>query len=344
MPTTSASVVCTVLNEAASLDELLASLAAQTRAPDEIVIVDGGSTDGTWERLAALRERGLPLVALRRPGANISRGRNEAVRAASGTVIAVTDAGVRLDPGWLAALLEPFERLAPPPDVVSGFFVAEPRSLFELALGATTLPNVEEIRPASFLPSSRSVAFLKQAWDHVGGYPEWLDYCEDVVFDLALKRAGRRFAWAPQALVCFRPRPTGWRFFLQYYRYARGDGKARLWTRRHAIRYATYLGAAALLWSTRAHPLTIGLLTAAGAVYCTRPARRLQSAVAGRPMIDWTRAIALVPLIRLTGDVAKMLGYPAGLIWRMRHRASVSCSPEARSATLPIAPEGTSLT
>jgi hypothetical protein len=32
------------------------------------------------------------------------------------------------------------------------------------------------------------------------------------------------------------------------------------------------------------------------------------------------RAFALIPIIRLVGDVAKMLGYPVGLVWRLRQR------------------------
>ena len=43
------------------------------------------------------------------------------------------------------------------------------------------------MRPARFLPSSRSVAFRKSAWTAIGGYPAWLDYGEDIVFDLALQ-------------------------------------------------------------------------------------------------------------------------------------------------------------
>ena len=280
-------VACTVLNEAGSLDALLASLDSQTRRPDEIVIVDGGSIDGTWQRLEAWQAGDPARRALRRPGANISRGRNEAIRAASSELVAVTDAGVRLEPGWLTALCRPFES-AEPPDVVGGFFRADPRSLFELSLGATTLPNVDEIDPDRFLPSSRSVAFTRRAWEAAGGYPEWLDYCEDLVFDLALKRSGCRFAWAPEAIVHFRPRPDPWRFFLQYYRYARGDGKALLWTRRHAVRYATYVGAPALLWRTSWHPLTLGLI----------------------------------------GDLAKMLGYPVGLVWRARSNLPPDSLPE----------------
>ena len=84
----------------------------------------------------------------------------------------------------------------------------------------------------------------------MGGYPEWLDYCEDLVFDLALQQSGARFAFAPRAIAWFRPRGSLAAFFRQYYRYARGDGKADLWRARHAIRYAVYLGA--LLWCARA--------------------------------------------------------------------------------------------
>src|SRR5438046_660918 len=126
------------------------------------------------------------------------------------------------------------------PEVVSGFFVPEPQSTFELAMGATVLPRVSEIDPERFLPSSRSIAFTKAAWQAVGGYPEWLDYCEDLVFDFALRRRGA-FAFAPAALVHFRPRGSLRSFFRQYYLYARGDGKAGLWPWRHAMRYATYL-------------------------------------------------------------------------------------------------------
>ncbi|HRI55746.1 MAG TPA: glycosyltransferase, partial [Anaerolineae bacterium] len=41
------SVICTVLNEAEAVGRLLDSLAAQSRPPDEVIIVDGGSSDGT---------------------------------------------------------------------------------------------------------------------------------------------------------------------------------------------------------------------------------------------------------------------------------------------------------
>jgi glycosyltransferase involved in cell wall biosynthesis len=299
--------ILTVLNEAGTLDVLLDSVARQSLPPDEVVIVDGGSTDSTVELLHAWGSR-LPLRVIQAPGATISRGRNAAIAATNADIIAVTDAGVRLDPEWLARLRG---SLGPDVDVVSGFFRADPRSTFERALGATALPEVSDVDPEAFLPSSRSVLFRRSAWECVGGYPEWLDYCEDLVFDLALRRAGRRFAFAPAAVAHFRPRTSLQAFFRQYYLYARGDGKADLWRRRHAIRYATYAVALTLL-------LTGGrlrwLLLIGVAAYTRRPYQRLPRL---KP-VEAVAAVAMLPVLRGVGDVAKMLGYPVGVVWRLR--------------------------
>jgi hypothetical protein len=40
----------------------------------------------------------------------------------------------------------------------------------------------------------------------------------------------------------------------------------------------------------------------------------------GRSAGALLKAVALVPVIRAVGDVAKMLGYPAGVRWRLKHR------------------------
>lgn len=313
------SVISTVLNERESIRRLMDSLLAQTRRPDEIVIVDGGSQDGTVaeiERYASC----LPLQVLIAPGTNISQGRNCAITAATGDVIAVTDAGVRLHPRWLEALVAPLEASSEL-QVVSGFFLPDPQSPFEVAMGATVLPVLEDIRPDRFLPSSRSVAFRRGAWQAVGGYPEWLDYCEDLVFDLRLRDRFGAFGWAPDAVAYFRPRSSLRAFFTQYYRYARGDGKADLWRRRHLVRYATYLILApALIVLGAVHsPGWWGVLMLGGVIYCRRPWQRLTRYWSELPLRHKLWALALVPVIRLVGDVAKMIGYPVGWAWRLRH-------------------------
>ncbi len=316
------SVISTVYNEADAIERLLASIESQTVRPDEVVIVDGGSRDGTVSILEQhARSGALPLLVLVQPGCNISEGRNAAIAEAHGDIIAVTDAGVRLEPDWLQRLVAPFSSTTPP-DVVSGFFRSDPETAFERALGAVTLPLVEEIDGAGFEPSSRSVAFRRQAWEAVGGYPEWLDYCEDLVFDFGLRDAGYRFEYEPRALVHFRPRQSLKAFWRQYYRYARGDGKANLFLVRHLIRYATYLVAApALLVLTIAHsPAWLALMAAGFLAMLRRPFRRLRPWLAKASLGERVRLLAWAPIITVVGDVAKMLGYPVGVWWRMAHR------------------------
>lgn len=311
--------VATVLNERGSIDALLESIHAQTRPPDVVVIADGGSRDGTRERLAEWSGR-LPLEVVEAPGSSIARGRNLAIEAVQAAIIAVTDAGVRLAPDWLECLLG---RLTPDVDVVSGFFAPDAQSVFERAMGATVLPALADVRPETFLPSSRSVLFRRAAWEQVGGYPEWLDYCEDLVFDLALKAAGARFEFAPEALAWFRPRANLRSFFRQYFVYARGDGKADLWRARHALRYVTYgLLLPLLLVGPGRGGLRLAVLGLGVVAYTRRPYQRLAAHLASLTAPERVYAVGLVPLIRLVGDVAKMLGYPMGVTWRICRSSS----------------------
>ncbi|NJN93836.1 MAG: glycosyltransferase [Anaerolineales bacterium] len=271
----------------------------------------------------------MPLRVMVEPGANISRGRNLAIEAAAGPIIASTDAGVRLAPCWLEELLKPFQA-DPHRAVVAGFFVPDPQTAFEVAMGATVLPALADINPATFLPSSRSIAFLKSSWQAAGRYPEWLDYCEDLIFDFRLRDAVGPFAFAPGAVVYFRPRSTLRSFFKQYYQYARGDGKADLWRKRHAIRYFTYLGALPLLLVLMAlvspwWGVMGGLLGGWGMFFT--PYRRLPRLWQSLSTVQKLQAVGWVPVIRISGDVAKMLGYPAGWKWRL---ARLDRQPELR--------------
>jgi hypothetical protein len=36
------------------------------------------------------------------------------------------------------------------------------------------------------------------------------------------------------------------------------------------------------------------------------------------------KAIGWVPVIRVTGDIAKMIGYPIGIVWRLKHKPGKS--------------------
>lgn len=317
------SLIATVLNEGDNIHHLMNGLLAQTAPPDEIIIVDGGSRDNTLDILRSYENK-LPLRILVRENCNISQGRNTAIEAAKGDILAITDAGVRLTDTWLEKITQPL-REDKRRSVSAGFFMADPQNNFEVAMGATVLPLIDEIEPASFLPSSRSIAVRTDAAKAIGGYPEWLDYCEDLIFDLRLKASRAPFAFVPDAIVYFRPRSSLNAYFKQYYRYARGDGKADLWRKRHAIRYLTYFLAAPLLIGLAifVNPLFWALLLLAAAIYLYQPYRRLAILMQSAPdksILAWFQIALLIPVIRVVGDVAKMLAYPVGWLWRLQNR------------------------
>ena len=318
MPRPRVSLIFTVRNEEAALPALLTSLAAQERPPDEVVIADGGSTDGTVPLLRAFAAARRHVSLLELPDANIAEGRNAAIRAATGDIIAVTDAGVSLPRYWLAELARPLEN-CPEVDMVGGYSRPDPRTRFEELLAAATLPLVSEVREESYLASSRSVAFRRELWEKAGGYPEWLDYCEDVVFDLNCKAVGTRVAFQPAASARFRPRPHLRAFFLQYYRYARGDGKANLWPERHLLRYTAYILGVAMLWRGRQNPLWWIVLAFAAVAGTRKPFMRMFTEPTPRNKMSLIASLSSILFIRVVGDIAKMLGYPVGVWWRWRH-------------------------
>lgn len=314
--TSSVSVVATVKDEADSIEGFVESLLRQTRPPDEIVVVDGGSSDGTAGVLSRSSAADSRLRIHTAPGSSIAEGRNVAIRLAAGPIIAVADAGTVLRPDWLEKLAEPFEHDAALA-VSGGFFLPGGKSRFERCLATVITPQLQEIDAAEFLPSSRSIAFRKSWWSLVGGYPEWLRHCEDLVFDLDLRSAGATFAFAPEALVSWHARSSLRAFARQYFNYARGDGHADLWPRRHAARYAAYaLGL--YLAGVRHDPAGLGLLTALTAVYMKKFYLRLYRLPPSRSARGRTLCALLVPPIVVTGDVAKMVGYPIGRFERWR--------------------------
>src|SRR5687767_12515658 len=99
------SLIATVLNEGSNIHRLMETIQRQTRQPDEIIIVDGGSQDDTMAILNSYTGK-LPLRVIVQPDSNISRGRNIALKAAKGDIIAITDAGVRLNDDWLERITQ----------------------------------------------------------------------------------------------------------------------------------------------------------------------------------------------------------------------------------------------
>jgi glycosyltransferase involved in cell wall biosynthesis len=302
------SLISTVKDSAEHVEEFLGSLSAQTRTPDEIVIVDGGSIDGTRDLL----RRADAVTLIEERNANIARGRNVAIAHAAHDLIAVTDADCVLEPDWLEKIVEPLGQGA---DVAMGFYAPRTDGFLLECLAAVNLPlDASEVDPTRFMPSARSVAFRRSAIEAAGGYPEWLDIGEDMWVNHRWRELGLDLRFAPDAVVHWRLRPTLGATWRQYFKYGRGDALAGMYPERHGLRFAVYGGIVAALASRRSWPK---LFAAVGAVaYARTPVRR-----AWRRLPDAReRAFAtiLVPGLMAWIDTAKMAGYAAGLADRAK--------------------------
>lgn len=100
------SVIIPAWRAAATIGRALASVAAQTVPPAEVVVVDDGSDDGTLDAAEACRpllaERGIALIAERQPNQGAGAARNRAIALSSGSLLAFLDA----DDEWLPEKLE----------------------------------------------------------------------------------------------------------------------------------------------------------------------------------------------------------------------------------------------
>ncbi len=294
------------------MNDLIAAVRAQTRPPDEWIVVDGGSTDGTVDILRASNLR----TVIELPGANISAGRNRAIEAAQGDIIVVIDGGCRPAPDWLARLVEPVE--SGRADVAAG----PTRPIIETPFDAAQWVLLDQFvhprgprRPAL---SSRSLAFRREVWAGCR-YPEWLAIGEDRWLIDAWRAAGRRIetlADDPATAVAWRMRPTVAAFLLQHYRYMRGDGQAGLRTRTNLLRIGFYL---VLLVSCVGGARGAATATALWLLYLVATAlARIAPATAGRSPIFALRTILLLPAALLGMDFAKLIGYLAGWLERPR--------------------------
>jgi len=241
------SLITTVLNEEKNIVEFIKSVKNQSILPDEVIITDGGSKDETVLTINKLIKeyKKLNIKLIIKKG-NRSIGRNLAIKNAKYQLIAVTDVGCIPDKNWIKNIIEPFSD--PGIDVVSGFYKPTYKNIFQRCLSTYTSTMPDKVDKESFLPSSRSVAFRKSAWKKVKGYPEYLDTCEDLIFDKKIKDNGFKFNFQKNAFVYWPQRKNIKEAYIQFFNYAKGDGMARYFRPNTPFLYLRYLTALYLLF------------------------------------------------------------------------------------------------
>lgn len=224
------SLVIPVRDEAKSIEQLIRSIKNQTRQPEEVIFVDGGSKDVTVEilRRACVEEPTFRVIAARKalPG----QGRNIGVAQAAYDWIAFTDAGNRLEPNWLEELIKAANS-DPDTAIVCGNFDPVTDSFFKQCASTAYLPN-KLPRDSGLVrgPFIASSLVRRDAWHAAGGFPD-LRAAEDLIFFEELERQGFKFKWAAAATVHWEMQPGLLSTFRRFFVFSRTN----VWVKRQKL-------------------------------------------------------------------------------------------------------------
>jgi GT2 family glycosyltransferase len=221
------SVLICAYNAADTLDDCLSSLGRLTYPDYEVILVNDGSRDHT-EAIA----RKYPQVrVITTPNNGLSAARNIGLSAATGAIVAYTDADVRVDPDWLTYLVQPFlnsdvvaaggPNVVPPDDGWVAQCVAR-------APGGPTQVLFDD-RIAEHVPGC-NIAIRRDALLAIGGFnPIYLRAGDDVDVCWRLQERGGTIGFAPAALVWHHHRAS----IRAYWRQQVGYGEGEVWLQPH---------------------------------------------------------------------------------------------------------------
>jgi glycosyltransferase involved in cell wall biosynthesis len=326
------SLVIPLRNEEASLLLLIESILRQARPPDEVVLVDGGSTDRTVSLARELTAGRTGFSIIEAGPATPGRGRNVGIAAAMHSWIALTDAGIQLEPTWLEALVDAAGR-GPAVDVVYGNFEIRTRSFFDRC-AALAYPPPKRDRPNGRMrgPSIASALIRREVWQALGGFPD-LRAAEDIIFLERVHERGFVVGWAPGATVWWQLQPNlvkTYRRFALYSEHNVRAGRQRNW--HYGVLRQYLLACPFLALSMAAHPgwAVVPLLGAAARVARSIWARREGR---GLPFLLNPAQFLLVGVILATIDLATFVGWARAL--RHRSQGEPSLPPAALSELQP---------
>lgn len=209
----SISVVIPAFNAEDYIVEALESVAGQSRKPDQVVVVDDGSTDGTYEVVESWSHgKKLNLHLLHQENRGLPGARNAGIRHATTDLVALLDADDVFLPHHLNLLCKAFER----DGIVLCFGDGElfdSTGVIKKSLVAGTLADgidydelpdglrifraspYMSLLPGNYIPVGGTM-FVKKAAESIGLYDESLRITEDRDFNLRLSRIGP-FAYYP---------------------------------------------------------------------------------------------------------------------------------------------------
>ncbi|MCC6551749.1 MAG: glycosyltransferase family 2 protein [Polyangiaceae bacterium] len=326
------------LNEESYIEACLESVAAQDYPRDriEVLVADGGSTDRTREILARVSEADPRVRMIDNPERIQAAGMNHIIREARGDVVVRMDVHCEYASDYVRKCVEVLERTGA--DNVGGAQRARAKTWFQKALCAA-LESPLGVGGASYRsPDNEGFvdtvflgAFRRRVFETAGMYDPGAITNEDAELNQRILAAGGKVFLSREVVVHYFPRDSYRALAKQYFKY--GSGRARTLLKhgsfpspRPAIPFLMVVGGAALLATSKWHPLTpiaFGLYAAATGIEAVRVGRR-----AGLPAIPIVWGI--FPVLHVSHGV----GFASGLL---RYGLRPDWSEPERLDPIPVA-------
>ncbi|MEM3736728.1 MAG: glycosyltransferase [Candidatus Bathyarchaeia archaeon] len=254
------SVVVIARNAEATLEACLRSIKKQSRYPDEIIVVDNGSTDSTSKVATRMEVR-----VISEPRRGRARARNAGIKAARGDLIVFIDSDAVADESWLVNLLKyqglEDERVAG----VAGNILASNRQ--------KRIPRLLDLVVANCPHyGTGNILYFKRVLEETGGFDERLGAAEDVELAWRIIRRGYTLGFEPRAVVYHNHPERLYSFVRQQFNFGRWSIFAREISQMPRLKTKLLIPFAPLTFfkhlpQARKHPLLPILLTSASISY-----------------------------------------------------------------------------
>jgi len=205
------SVIIPAYNEEKYLPKTIASLSHLSRKPDEIVIVDGGSTDKTAQ---VARDAGAKVIIV--PHRGIGFARQHGLKHATREIVAFTDADTIVPSDWLIKHIDALSK----PGVVCSFGTFRVDSgtfpYLQLTNFWQPLRILFAYKFGLYYANGQNIACRRKEALAMGGFDQRLELLEDADFVMRMGKVGK-VVYLPdnRVLSSGRRSKEGWKFFIR---------------------------------------------------------------------------------------------------------------------------------
>ncbi|MHB8579646.1 MAG: glycosyltransferase family 2 protein [Ignavibacteriaceae bacterium] len=218
------SAICPTYNEANYIKDIIEFFISSKPLDKELLIIDGGSSDGTLEIVKELLNYHQNIFLIDNPGKFVPFALNIGIQKAKGDIIVRLDAHTKYSPDYFEKIIESFTKTNA--DIVGGPYLTIYKTDFQNAVSkAISNPfgigdsKAHDSNYEGYVDSVPYGAFKKKIFNETGLFDERLIRNQDDEFNYRANSLGKKVYLNPAIKLWYYPRDRFWGLFNQYFQY-----------------------------------------------------------------------------------------------------------------------------